>query len=289
MGRALEVITAYDTEAGGFTAGTYTSFTANTGQSFSIRQANGTPAAHLLAPWGQFQVAGYLQVKSPRMHDTTIGTTYLVRAQSAGFEVEPLAGLNFEEPAYSTDTLTVQDTTIASTTASVTNVCALPVYYDDIPGIDANLITSAQLASYSNPAAKVGDHYVSWTRPQSAGTAGHIGTGVLINSVNDQFKANHSYALVGYEVSAEVAAILIQGTDTGNLYVGGPGSTLPRDTRDWFVALSNDTGLATIPVIQANNKGATNVFVVDGQTTSTTITLGLIWQDLGVITQPAGV
>ena len=163
------------------------------------------------------------------------------------------------------------------------------MWYSDLPGIQGNFMTWAQVEGYINYTAKTGLHYVSWVAPSSAGTAGQIGTGVLINATNDQFKANHSYALLGYMPSAVCTSVLIQGTDTGNLYVGGPGCLDVKVTRQWFADLAIAQGLPLIPVIQANNKGATNVFVQDAATTSTAFTIGLHWLDLGVIGQPAGV
>jgi len=288
MGDALELITAYNSPST-TTAGTYTAFTANSGQSFTIRQANGNPCGQILTPWGQFGAAGKLQLKSPRLHDTTIGDTYHVNIGTGSFGVDPLLGLDDDEPAYATDILTAQMTTDVSQTTTTQYSMGLPVYYTDLPGIDANLMTWQQVRSLYNWTNKVGLHYISWVGPSSAGTAGLIGTGVLINATNDQFKAGHSYALLGYTVSAVCTAVLIQGTDTGNLYVGGPGSTNVNTTRNWFVDLSIAQGLPLIPVIQANNKGATNVFVVDSATTSTAFVISLHWVDLGVITPPIGV
>jgi len=282
MGAALEVVTGYATTAA-LAAGTYEALTANSGQSYSIRATPNSLAGSLLAPFGQSNLAGYFQIKSPRMHDTTVGTTFYSQPATSAFSGGAFAGLDYEEPAWSTDVLTVQYTPLVTIAAAETEVLAQPVYYPNLGGIAANFATWAQVQSYVNAGTKVGDHYVSWVRPSSAATAGQIGVGVAINSTNDQFKANHSYALIGFLCGVKVAAILIQGVDTGNLYVGGPGSIDPAQTRDYFVKLGLAQGFATIPVIQANNKGATFVYVVDGQTTSTASTVGLIWMDLGVI------
>ncbi len=283
MGAALEVVTAAATEAT-TTAGTYFALTANSGQSFTVRATPNSQAGNLLAPWADFAAAGYLQIKSPRMHDTTIGTTFAVQVNTSDLAIELLASDDYVEPAWSTDVLTVQATTVASQAASTSYAAAIPVYYPNLPGIAANFMTLAQVQSYVNPAAKTGDHYVSWVRPSSAATAGQIGVGVAINSTNDQFKANHSYALLGYQVLTQEATVLVQGVDTGNLYVGGPGTLNLRTTRNFFVDLGLAQGLATIPVIQANNKGATFVYLCDVATVSTAATVGLIWMDLGVLT-----
>jgi hypothetical protein len=260
MGAAFEVVTAYNSP-GTTTAGTYVGFTANSGQSFSIRQANGTPAAQLLAPWGQFGAAGKLQIKSPRLHDTTIGDTYHVAIGTGAFSLDPLLGLDDDEPGYSTDILTVAMTTDVSQTVQ----------------------------SYDNVSAKTGLHYITWVTPSSAATQGQVGAGVLVNSINDQYKAGHSYAVLGFEVSAVCNAVLLSGTDTGNLLLGGPGTTNVNNTRNWFVDLSLAQNLPLIPIIQANNKGATSVYVQDSATTSTAFTVSLHLMDLGILAPVAGV
>jgi hypothetical protein len=195
MGAALEVITGAQVQAT-TTAGTYTAFTANSGQSFAIRQANGTPAGTVMGPWASFGAAGKLQIKTPRWHDTTIGDTYHVQITTGTLAVQPLLDLWDGEPAYSTDTLTVQMTTDTSQASSTNYALGLPVYYPNLPGVDANFITAAQLQSYDNPLNKTGLHYVNYVSASSAATAGQIGTGVLINSTNDQYKAGHTYARI---------------------------------------------------------------------------------------------
>lgn len=285
MGAALETVTGFLTTSS-LSAGTYSALTANSGQSFTIRATPTSQAGSMLQPFGQVNLAGYFQIKSARMHDTTIGTTFFAQAFSSSFSGSPFAGRDYDEPIWSTDILTVQFTPVVTIGSAETEVLAMQMYYPNIPGIAANFITPAQLAAYANASDKTGLHYVSWVRPSSAGTAGNIGTGVAINATNDQFKANHSYALVGYLCQTKMGAVLFQGVDTGNLYIGGPSSIDPLVTRDYFVQLSADQGCALIPVIQANNKASTFVYLVDGQTTSTAQTVGLIWVDLGIITTP---
>lgn len=281
MGAALETITAYANPAT-TTAGTYVALTPQNGQSLTVRATPSDQAGNMLSPFASFGVQGYLQVKSARMHDQTVGTTFAVPANSGFPQVNNLGGREYDEPLWNTDVLTLQATTVASQTAASNLLGGLQMYYPALGGIQQNMMSWAQVQSYVNPANKTGLHYVSWVRPASNATAGIIGTGVAINATNDQFKANHSYALLGYLCPVSIGAVLLQGTDTGNLYVGGPGSSDPLVTRDYFVELSNAQGLACVPIIQANNKGNTNVFVADPATTGTTFTVGLIWLDLGV-------
>lgn len=287
MGAALETLSGYSTQAT-TTAGTYFALTPQSGQSFTIRSTPTPQAGFLLSPWAEFGAAGYLQVKSPRMHDTTIGTTFAASLGTQDNALKLLGGFEYQEPAWNTDVLTVQATTIASQGSSTAYLGAFNVYYPSLPGVSANFATWAQVQSYANFPSNIGDHYVSWVRPSTSGTAGALGTGVAINSTNDQFKANHSYALLGYLCPVQVGLVVLQGVDTGNIYVGGPGVTDPDETRDYFVRLSAGQGIASIPIIQANNKGATFIYVADAQTTSTAETVGLIWMDLGVLGTPIG-
>lgn len=288
MGAAFEVVTGAQTAAT-TTAGTYTTYTANSGQSFSIRQANGTPAGMVLGPWATYAAAGKLQIKSPRWHDTTIGDTYHVQISTGTLAVQPLLEPWDFEPAYSTDTLTIQMTTDSNQASSGSYAFGLPVYYPSLPGVDGNFITAGQLQGYYNALNRTGLHYVNFLSASSAATAGQIGTGVLINSTNDQYRAGHTYALLGYEVSAQCTSVLVQGTDTGNLYVGGPGSLDLKVTRSWYYDLAVAQNLPLIPCIQANNKGTTNVYIQDAATTSTAFVTTLIFVDLGIINAPVGV
>jgi hypothetical protein len=106
--------------------------------------------------------------------------------------------------------------------------------------------------------------------------------------VNDQFYADGYYALVGYNCPVAVGAVLLNGIDTSNVYVGGPGSSDPKVTRSYFLDLSGRQNSALVPVIKANNKAGTFIFVADPATTSTAFTIGLEWVYLGSLGSAAG-
>jgi len=278
MGAALETVTAYVTNGTG-TAGTYYAMAAQSGQSLTIRATPTDSAGYMAAVFAQGSVATNVQIKSARMHDQVIGTTFPVPIYSAALQPNVLVGLDYTEPVWNVDTLTAQAATLA--TAGFTALLGFTVAYPNLGGIKQNLATWAQVQTYVNPANKTGLHYVSWVTPTIGGTIGVQGAGVAINSVNDQFKAGHTYALLGYLCPTAVWAVQLVGTDTGNLYVGGPGSPDAKVTADYFVSLSLRLNLPTIPLIQANNKGNTFVTVTDTHATSGTPEIGLIWLDLG--------
>ena len=285
MGAALETVSGYAT-ASTTTAGTYVAFTAQSNQSFSVRATPSSLAGEMWSPFAEFGAAGYAQIKSPRMHDFTIGTTFAVGVGTAANALAPLAGPEYDEPIWSTDTLTVQFTTAASQSASTSYLLGWDMYYPSLGGIEANLMTWAQVSSYANPSTTVGDHYVSWVKPSSGATAGLLGSGVAINSTNDQFKANHFYALLGYLAPVQVGLFVMNGVDTGNLNIGGPGVLAPQVTSDYFIKKSLAQNVACIPVVQANNRASTLVSVADAQSTSTAFVVGLIWMDLGTGVTP---
>ena len=287
MGAALETITAYASPAG-TTAGTYVALTPQSGQSLTIRATPTDQAGEILAPFASCGLASYVQLKSARMHDQTIGCTFLAQINTTATAVSYLAGLDWDEPAWNTDVLTFQFTPVATNTNTVPVFGGFSIYYPSLGGINQNMMTWAQVKSYENASAKTGLHYVSWVVAASGATAGHLGAAVAINNVNDQFKANHSYALLGYNTNTSCGAVIISGTDTGNLYVGGVGSLNPAETRNYFVDLSLAQGIPCIPIIQANNKGGTFVYVADPATTSTNFEVQLNWMDLGINVPPVG-
>jgi hypothetical protein len=83
-------------------------------------------------------------------------------------------------------------------------------------------------------------------------------------------------------VSAECGNVSVQGSDTGNVQVGGPGSVALIETRRYFKDLSEATGLPLIPVINSANKASTNVFV-SHTTASTTIVVDLVFGYMGPV------
>ncbi len=278
MGAAFETVTSYVTNGTG-TAGTYYAAAAQSSQSLTVRATPTDQAGVMMNVFGQSSVATLMRINSARMHDQVVGTEFGLPIYSAATAPGLASGDDYEEPLWNTDVLSVAFTTIA--TAAFTGIAAWTAYYPQIGGIQQNVMTWAQVESYVNVANKTGLHYVSWVTPTIGGTVGVIGAGTAINATNDQFKANHSYALLGYLTPTAVGVVQIQGTDTGNLYVGGPGSPDPQVTSQYFAKMSRATGLACIPIIQANNKGNTFVYLTDAHATSGTPIIGLVWMDLG--------
>lgn len=244
-GVALEVlaglVTAPDT--------TQTNLTMNTGNSLTIRNAAPDSAVKLLTAWVDVQLRGILRIRSPKMHDNVQG----LRFDTIASEVQPLIDPMFPERLFPQDTLTVDLS--GSATASDIESAALLVYYPDLPGQAARLMTPQQ----------VKDRFVRLFTVENSlatGTAGGWSGEEAINADFDLMRANTDYALLGYLLSpvagqtvGECLAVGWRGVDTANLRVGGPGTDTDRWlTNRWFVWLSERTGLPCIPVFNSANR-----------------------------------
>jgi hypothetical protein len=243
MGKALEIL------SGGVTApaAVATTLTLASGDSLTIRNAP-SGKIKLLTAWNTQQTtAGELVIRSPRLHDNVRGITFPAPLMLN----QPRLWLPHLQSLESQDTLTV--TLTGSAVAGDIELASLLVYYENLPGIDANLITPDELKSKGVDILTVQNTITTTTGPNYTGA-------VAINATNDLMRANTLYALVGYSVSAQCGAITFRGSDTGNLRIGGPGRASEiTETRDWFIRLSDLTQIACIPVFNSANKS--NTFV----------------------------
>lgn len=257
MPQALETLVGYVTSGTGTT--TYDNLVFTAPQSTTVR-AYQQGGAYLQDVWGATSAAQWLlSIKSPRMHDDVLGMQFAVGAytntgSTVIFNPQTLLPGLQSQPLYSTDTLVVSAN---ATTATNKFLGVFNIRYDSLPGISSRLFTWDQVRG--NIANLVGVE----VQPAASGTAGHLGTGVALNSVTSRLKANKDYALLGYSTSIPVGAILITGTDTGNLLVGGPGLPNTADTGNFFVDNSIKYQSGQIPVINSLNQGGTFVYVQD--------------------------
>jgi hypothetical protein len=261
MGKGIEVIAGRITNQAALTA-----VTLGTGDTLTVR-ASGSEASNvwLQSIWGSSASAGRIRVISPRMHDNVAGLTVRVPATV----IRDLIGDYPEQRLYSQDTLVVQ----AAGGGAETDNAFLQIYYEDVPGIDAQLFAWEQIEPRIVNLASVE------VAPVTSATVGDWSAGRAINADNDNFKADTSYALLGYETSVACGAIAVRGTDTGNLRIGGPGPTEPLATREYFVRKAIRTGRPHIPVINSQNKGSTLVFVCD-PANAATINVALLFAEL---------
>lgn len=238
--------------SGGVTAPstTNTALTMASGDSLAIRNAASDSKILLLSAWGTNQTAGHTRIRSPQLHDNVRG-------------IQIFNTVDNNDPAYPSlfgQKLKAQDTLIVEQTGSATGgdieMSSLLVYYDDLPGIAANLISIEDLLSRGINIMSVENTITLATGPNYTGSE-------AITVDSDLLKANTNYALIGYNLDVQCGAVRWSGVDTGNLGVGGPGRAVqPLLTASWFADLSQKYNLPLIPVFNSANKGA---IMVSGQ------------------------
>lgn len=267
MGVGMEIVGFSCIDAAAATAQTMNPLN---GQTATIRAtANGNAPVTLEGIATDFQDAGDFRIRSPRMHDDVNAIRI---AAPAG--VPQWGALEyFSQPLYSQDTLTVEAVFTVAPTVSHISLGYLNLYYQDVPGI------AAVLRSTNEVLPNVVDILSIPVTPTSSATAGNWGAGVALNSSVDLFKANTLYALLGYVTPVAFGAWSLQGVDVGNLQLGAPGSTVARDTRNYFAAMSDEMGMPAIPVINSQNKASTLVNV-SAIATATATEISLIFAQL---------
>lgn len=262
MPKGLELVGGNVTNPGA----TFTAWTNNTGNSNQIRSAAVTSLVKLMGAWGFGATAGSLRVRSPRLHDFQQGIRMRLPAATPGPTYPGGASSYFQQVLIPQDTLTIEQTGGAAEVDSG----ALLIYYDSLPGIAARLIDSATLQKFG---VDIIGHEVSVTTLATGNWSGQV----AINSSFDNFKANTDYGLIGYAVDTACTTFRIQGVDSGNLGVGGPGNLVDRwMTSSWFSNLSDNTGLMLIPVFNSANKSGILVDIQHNAAVTIVVTLWLV-------------
>ena len=243
MGRLLEAISGYVTAPGT----TQTALTMSSGDSRTVKSAKPGSKILLLAAWADNQGAGTLRIFSSRMHDAAQGLRLRVTAS----EVDNLLPEGAIQKLFSNDSITIDLS--GSATAGDVESAVLLFYYEDIDGHDSKLITHDELQ-------KRGMNEMAVENTLALGTGGGWTGAEAINVEFDQIKADAYYALAGFIVDGECAAVAWRGPDTANARVAGPGNELDRNiTKSWFVDLARRFNMALIPVFNGNNKGTIQV------------------------------
>lgn len=264
MGLALEVLSGRATAPGA----TATAVTAGTGDTFAIRNFPLTSPAYLENVWVQEATAGFAQIRSAKMHDNVRG----LRLRAGISTPSALLGDDVRHLVYPQDTLTVE---IAGGGVGETDLLALLIHYEDVPGMDARLATWDQVAPR---VVNVTSIDAALTTSATAGDW-PAGTALSAATTGDLLKANTDYAVYGYVTDVAAGIIALRGPDTGNVRVGGPAPLNPIETRDWFVSLSKALGKPAIPIINSANKGATLMFAA-GTAVSATVNTSFIVAEL---------
>lgn len=233
--------------------------TPNTGDALQVRSTPDSSPPFLEGIWAQGATAGFVRLRSPRMHDAVQG----IRFQNPAAAVRNFLADAIKTQLYSQDILTLE---IAGGAAE-TDVAALLIYYPDLGGSVQRLATWDQIKPNIVEITTV---EVVVTAPA---TAGDWSAGTALNATFDLLKGNQDYAILGYQTLASVAAVGIKGSDTANLRVGGPGTNESIETRDWFISLSQNSGYPAIPVVNQANRASTLVHVANATAAGTTVDL----------------
>lgn len=234
------------------------------GDSLTIRSFPATNKAYLESLIRQGTTAGFVQVRSPLLHDNVQGIR-ITPAESPSL---------YSLPGQQSQVLQAQDTLITELSggAAEVDIAALQIYYENLLGSTPRLHMPGDIMGNIKSIKPVRVAVVS------PGTAGVWGDTIVTTSEN-LLHANTDYAVLGYMTNAALGLIGIKGQDTGNLRVAGPGATLEYATTQFFVELSNDTGRPHIPVINSANVNGTFVSVA-AATASVAATVELILAEL---------
>lgn len=199
------------------------------------------------------QAAGMVQLTYPSGHDTTRGLR--VRGTANVPTTRVFRGLTMPVNPQELLSLSVSGSAVA---LDVENV-ALTLWYENVPGLSARLITDVELAERMEKIMSIDATITptaggTWSAPEA------------LNAESDLMLPNRDYAIMGATFGAQCCMLGIRGPDTANVRVGIPGAeALPGETREWFVSMSRLTGLPTIPVINSGNKSGTLMDVLSDE------------------------
>lgn len=242
MGACMELVDTFVTNPGAGGAAT----AVFPGDVLTVRNFDPPAQAYLVDVWGSGATAGFLRIRSPRLHDNVQGIRFRdVAAINRGLLTE-----------YEWQILYAQDTLIVEMAggAAETDGASYLVFYDDLPG------TSPDLHMIGDLLPRIRNLVNVEVAVAGGAAVGQRSAASALNATFDLLKANTDYALLGYEVDVVGLSVGFRGIDTGNLRVGGPMTTERIETRDWFVRLSQKMGKPMIPTVNSANKSG---FLID--------------------------
>lgn len=225
-----------------------------TGDSLTVKNSKTAPR---IIAWNACQQgAGFQQLVFPSGHDTTRNTRVtvpgLVGTGAVDFTLP--FGIQIEVQPQEVLSLTVA----GSATAGDVELGYFLVYYDDLPGMAARLI------SYDD-VMRMGKKFLTVQATINGAAAGYTGS-ELITADSDLLHANTDYAIIGIETATDVAGVTIVGPDTSNVKIACPGmSTKSEICGQYFGMLSRATGLKTVPVINSGNKANTFIGLIQNE------------------------
>ena len=243
MGIAVDTILVSAVNPG---AGPAVGLTAPSGDSLSVRNFAPGSMAWLQNIMRMGATAGFVQVRSPLLHDTTQGIR-ITPAESPSVFALPGAAQQSLQPQ---DALIVE----LSGGAAETDIAALTIYYQNLGG------AAARLHSWGDIAGNIANIKPIRVAVTSSPTIG-AWVDTPLTTTENLLHANTDYAVLGYMTNVAFGVIGIKGIDTGNLRVCGPGSTQEFPTTNYYKYMGEQSGLPYIPVFNAANAAATSASV----------------------------
>ena len=258
MGKVVELLAGQATAPGA----AITAVTMAAGITNVVRSVNQDQNPSLLTLWSDNQAAGIIRVMSPRMANNNQG----IHLDTVIGQLDPIIPISLGQKLYSQDTLNIGIS--GSAVAGDLEGAALLIYYPDLPGANGNFIS---LEDYKSRVTNI----MTNRNAIVAGAGGGFTGAAALNATENMFKANKDYAILGYTCSAQCTAVRMIASDLGNIGIGGPGNIVNRAmTANWFIRLSEMTGLPLIPVINSANVGG---ILVDVMQDENAVAVAIAW------------
>lgn len=219
-----------------------TAMAAVTGDPAAVRNSDPTARVLLLAAWTKAQAVGFTQLLFPAGHDLVRN----IRYRNLANQCDNKLTFGFPQVMRPQDPLTLSQS--GSAVAGDVELCHMLYWYESLPGVNAKMLTSAEVLSQGVELVTVED--------TTTATAASVYSGArALNAASDLLKANTNYAVLGATLGAVCGALTIRGVDTGNLRASIPGlSGDAQWTNNWFAILADWFSLPCIPVINSANK-----------------------------------
>ena len=244
MGRALELLTFNDTDA----PAAFAAMTANVGNSATIRNASANSKIWLLTCWGMATgQAINVRIRSPLLHDNQQGMRFHIQVNNVNALLDP----KMPVALYPQDALLVEDQSITADAGTNVHGFSMLVYYEDLIGADANLISPDFLMA-KRMYTMTTENTITTT------TDGAYSGEEAVSAELNQFKANTFYAIAGYTCDVTGGTIRYRGIFSSNLGVGGPAEADDQFfTMNFFVWLSERSGKPCIPAFNSADVAST--------------------------------
>ena len=240
MGKAIDTVSFTVTAPGASAA-----MAVVAGDGSSIRNAAPGSIIQMVGAWSKAQAVGFSQIVFPSGNDTTRN----IRFRNVANQPGNMIALGQPQLMVPQDPLAL--TQGGSAVGGDVELVTMMMLYEDLPGVDARLIDSAELAARTVRLVTIEDTVTPTVASVYSGAR-------AINAASDLLRANTDYAVIGVKIGITCGCLTLRGPDTGNLRCPIPGlTTVDNVTVNWFTWLSEWTGKPLIPVFNSANKTGT--------------------------------